>query len=412
MSDHRHDVEARINGFSVGHVAFEGFRGATLTGTIPASMLQAPANQLNLVYNATTKSGETSADGVVYLDYVDIAAPVAAPASVATIAGLTAYDGSLPAFKRVEYLIVTHPDFREAADRIAALKEGEGLSAAVVETDNAYDRWSGGIVEARAIQALVREAAAKSGRLKYVLLVGDDTFDPQDLSGFGARVFVPSLLSRDSGFGRIPSENLYADTDGDGAPDLAIGRLPAQTAEEAGMMADKIANQSALLAAQPNRNIFAIDNPKHDDAQFRAEAQEILRPRRHGDLGRRAPAQRRGRAGPGRRAEAERRDDVGLRVAVVPEPVGPVAGRGALPGAERRRAGQLRTRGDHAAGHASRALREGLPHARQRPVARRDHPQGQAGRARGTAQHARSDRRLQPDRRPGAQAAAVAALSR
>ncbi len=275
-TDHRHGIEARINGFSAGSLSFDGVGGVTLTSSVPAEQLLATGNQLQLVYTATTRgAGAPAADGFVYLDYLDIAAPALPSSKAATIVSVTPYDPSFEPFKRIDYLIVTHPDFREAAEHIAALKEAEGLNAAVALTDNAYDRFSGGIVEARAIQALIREAASRSGRLKYVLLLGDDTFDPQNFSGFGAQVFVPSLLARDSGFGRIPSENLYADLDGDGSPELAIGRLPVQTAEEAGAMADKIANQAALLAAQPGRHIFAVDNPRADDAPFRAEAEEM-----------------------------------------------------------------------------------------------------------------------------------------
>ena len=48
---------------------------------------------------------------------------------------------------------------------------------------------------------------------------------------------MPSLMIWDGQFGRVPSENLYADLDDDGKPDLAIGRLPVQTAEQADVLA-------------------------------------------------------------------------------------------------------------------------------------------------------------------------------
>lgn len=289
-SNHRHSVEAWINGASVGTLTFEGNVTATLQGSLSRELLRPAGNQLQFVYSAVRRdNGAAVGDGYVYLDYVDVAAAAAPPANRVAVAGLTPYDASLPDFKKLEYLVVTHPDFRAAADRIAALKQADGLRAAVVETDNAYDRYSGGVTEARAIQAVIRDAAAQSGRLKYVLLVGDDTLDPQNYVWKTycdpqqpeacflelQASFVPSLLSRDSGFGWIPSENRYADLDDDGAPELAIGRLPVQTPAQAEAMADKIANQAALLAAPAGRHSFAVDNSGPLDAPFRAEAEEM-----------------------------------------------------------------------------------------------------------------------------------------
>jgi len=60
--------------------------------------------------------------------------------------------------------------------------------------------------EANAIRALIRQAAKKSGRLKYVLLIGDDTPDVQDYLGW-ARSASPVSSRWDGAFGRVASEN-------------------------------------------------------------------------------------------------------------------------------------------------------------------------------------------------------------
>ena len=275
-NDYRHSVEARINGFSVGSLTFDGAVSATLVGKLPASALRGAGNELSLVYNAVARDTGLPVDsGYVYLDVLDLKFPTVPPATLATLASLSSYDPKLPSFRNVEYLIVTHPDFRDAAERIAQLKRAEGLKTAIAETDNIYDQLSGGVVDARAIQALVRQAAKKSGRLDYVLLLGDDSFDPNDYTATGAKSFVPSLYARDSGFGRVPAENLYADLNDDGAPDLAIGRLPAQTPAEADAYAEKVSRQTALLARSFGRLSFVVDNPRQGDAPFRAEAEDM-----------------------------------------------------------------------------------------------------------------------------------------
>jgi hypothetical protein len=170
----------------------------------------------------------------------------------------------------VEYLIVTHPAFAAQAERIAALKRAEGLRVAVVDVEHAYDRFSTGIVEAEALHQLIRETA-QGGRLRYVLLVGADTFDPQDFMGSGAVSYVPSVYGWDGEFGRVPSENQYADLDGDGTPEVAVGRLPVHTAAEADAMVDKISRQQSVLRALERRQLFVVDNRP----LFRSEASSV-----------------------------------------------------------------------------------------------------------------------------------------
>jgi hypothetical protein len=247
---------------------------ATIEGSVPAELLRATNNSLSVSYSAyALDTGAPDDWAWAYLDAVEIEVPTAPVTTPAPLLGLESYDPTLPDFTGVQYLVVTHPLFREQADRIAQLKRDEGLAAAVVEVDEAYDRFSGGIVEPGAIRALVRHARQESrNKLKYVLLVGDDTNDPRDYSDSGQVSYVPSLTAWDGELGRIPSENRYADVDGDGRPDVAIGRLPVQTVEEADTLVGKIATQTEVLASSFGRHLFVTDNSSYTDARFRAQA--------------------------------------------------------------------------------------------------------------------------------------------
>lgn len=131
-------------------------------------------------------------------------------------------------------------------------------------------------MEPRAIQLLVREAWQRSGKLRYVVLVGDDTFDPRDYIGTGARTYVPSLFARDATWGLVPSETPYADVDGDGRPDVAIGRLPVQTLSEAEAVVDKVASQVAALQPLRAAQLVVADNATETDAPFREEATRAI----------------------------------------------------------------------------------------------------------------------------------------
>jgi hypothetical protein len=270
---HQHQVVARINGTFIGTVTWSGgVSVATINGTIPASSLLATGNQLSLDYTAYALPDGMPADSAVAgLNYVDLELPTAGTPTA--VFDLAPYNPTLADTHGVEYLIITHPLFHAQANRMASVKQAQGFRTQVVDVDQAYDRYSGGVVEGESVRALIRYMAATSPKLKYVLLIGDDSFDPQDYTGYGSVSYVPSVLAFDGIFGRIPSENMYADVNGDGKPDLAIGRLPVQTAAQADAMIDKIVAYTATPRLAVDRHIFAVDNTTPTDAQFRLDAQ-------------------------------------------------------------------------------------------------------------------------------------------
>jgi hypothetical protein len=211
----------------------------------------------------------------MYLDALEIGRPDLLSSGSGELTAITEYDPSLPRLWRADYLIVTHGDFAAQAEAIAAAKRAQGLSAVVVDVERAYDRYSSGLTEAHAVRELVRRAA-RGGQLRFVLLVGDDTFDYRDDAGTGAMGFVPSLYAWDDVFGLVPSENRYADVDDDGLPDLAIGRLPVKTPEEAALLADKVTRQTALLSESAGRHLMVVDNQGPRDLSYVDEAAGVV----------------------------------------------------------------------------------------------------------------------------------------
>ena len=265
-TEHLHTVRAEINGASVGEVVFRGKAMAVLEGGIPGDSLLATGNALRLTYEA--EGGTPEDPGLVFLDVIDLVAPERE--GEAEVLAVEAYDPSLPELGGVDYLVVTHRDFLDAAERLRVLKEGEGRRVAVVDVERAYDRYSAGVFEASALRELVREAASRK-RLAYVALVGDDTFDPRDFLGLGNASYVPSLYGWDGVFGRVPSETLFADVDDDGRPDVAIGRLPVRTLEEAHAVVDKIARQGRRRRG----HLIAVDEKGQSDISFRGEGEAL-----------------------------------------------------------------------------------------------------------------------------------------
>lgn len=157
----------------------------------------------------------------------------------------------------LNYLIITAPELREAAEQLAAFHRGRGLKPTVVTTEDIYNDFSWGMPTPHAIRAFIRHAALKwKPAPRYVLFAGDGSYDYKDSLGYG-ECLVPPLMTT-SPWGITPSDGLFVDVYGeDGVPDLAFGRIPARTAAE-------LTDYIAKLSRMPNpstRAIFVADNP-------------------------------------------------------------------------------------------------------------------------------------------------------
>ncbi|MHC4937547.1 MAG: C25 family cysteine peptidase [Planctomycetota bacterium] len=88
--------------------------------------------------------------------------------------------------------------------------------------------------EAQGHRVLVTDerGAVKKG-VKFVLIVGDVKQVP-------AKIYQAKIIQKWEKDPRIFSDNFLADLDGDHIPDLAIGRIPADTPEEAKLMLGKV----------------------------------------------------------------------------------------------------------------------------------------------------------------------------
>jgi hypothetical protein len=178
-----------------------------------------------------------------------------------------------------DILIITHPAFADALGPLVDLRQSQGFSTVVVNVLGIYDTWGGGRPAPEAIHAFIADAYATwDPRPAYVLLVGGGSFDPQRYRPESPSTFVPPYLADvDPWAGETAADNRYACVDGEDAlPDLLLGRLPVQTAEEARTVVDKIVryetdpspggwNASALLVADDAdaAGDFAISSEKH-----------------------------------------------------------------------------------------------------------------------------------------------------
>ena len=140
-----------------------------------------------------------------------------------------------------DYLIITDPRFASAASRLADHRHSTGHEVEIAFTDEIYDEFSFGLMKREAIQEFIRYAYRNwETPPVYVLLLGDATYDYRNIIISGNTSFVPTLYYHARDRGHSPNDYLYALIDDDMLPDLAIGRLAVESAEQAEWTVDRI----------------------------------------------------------------------------------------------------------------------------------------------------------------------------
>ncbi|MCD4696169.1 MAG: type IX secretion system sortase PorU, partial [Bacteroidales bacterium] len=150
----------------------------------------------------------------------------------------------------VDYIIITHPLFREQAERLEYLHDSlDGFKILLVEPEQVFNEFSSGKQDPTAIRDMMKMFYDKySDNLpRYLLLFGDGSFDPKDRIEHNTN-FITTYQTDES---LIASQSYVVDDyfglldddegmDAHGYLDIGIGRIPSQTIEEAKIAVDKI----------------------------------------------------------------------------------------------------------------------------------------------------------------------------
>jgi len=193
---------------------------------------------------------------------------------------------NLHALQNHDLIIVSHPDFLDQANRLKDLHEElDGMQVCVVSPQQIFNEFSSGAQDPSAIRNFVKmiyERGGSPSQLKYLLLFGDGSYDPKDRID-GNKNFVMTYQSKqslkltssyvtDDFFGLMdPNEG----EDANGNVDVGIGRLPANTPEEAESMVDKIENymrySEQTQGSWKNKMCFVADDEDYNLHFYQAD---------------------------------------------------------------------------------------------------------------------------------------------
>jgi hypothetical protein len=164
-----------------------------------------------------------------------------------------------------EYLLLAPRAFLDldSTARLLDQRRAQGLSARGVAIEDVFDEFGHGEPSPQAVKEFLAYAyhVWPEPSLRYVLLLGDATYDPRDYLGTGTPNLVPAYPLH-STFLATVSDPAYAAVNGDDIlPDLAIGRLPAQTPEQARVMIDKVLAYEGAGLNLDGPAVLVADNP-------------------------------------------------------------------------------------------------------------------------------------------------------
>lgn len=166
-----------------------------------------------------------------------------------------------------DMIILTHKDFRQSLEPLRALRQSQGLLTVIVDVEDIYDEFSYGAHSPQALKDFLQRAKTLwQTAPRYLLLVGDGTYDPRNYLGYGDVDYMPIRMV-DAYFSEAASDDAFVDFDNNGLPELAVGRFPVRTAQEATTIINKIMTYEMASAGDTQQRgaVMVSDQPDSYD---------------------------------------------------------------------------------------------------------------------------------------------------
>jgi hypothetical protein len=162
-----------------------------------------------------------------------------------------------------DLIIISYKDWIAQANDWADYRRSQGIIVKVVNIEDVFDEFNFGVVDSLSIRRFLQNARNNwQTAPRYVLLIGDATYDPKNNTGAGNFNFIPTKLV-DTIYFETASDDTLTDFNDDGLADIPIGRVPARSSAEVTQLLNKTKVFEQTSAQGFSRgNIFASDLPR------------------------------------------------------------------------------------------------------------------------------------------------------
>ncbi len=248
-----------IDGFLVKYKRFAQPVGGAIEASLTAAMTAGPFSGAPLALDVTKRlrpvllSGGSFAGGNLSLTLPSGTKTVFASESfVSPTSYRSSYEPYLNS-RRGEYIVIAPASMASGAEALASLRQKFGgktgaLTTVVAELEQVYDEFGYGNVTPHAIRAYLAATRKWSPRPRFVVLAGTGTLDYKSLEQ-PAGPMPPMLISTPDGL--YASDSKFADTNNDGIPELAIGRIPVSGNDELLDYVEKLRDHSSSASTNP-----------------------------------------------------------------------------------------------------------------------------------------------------------------
>ena len=222
----------------------------------PKLMTNVPFQQQGATYGATIPAGRAMSFYAV--ENSGILEPFSVTPNDGELLGVNTQGADL--------IIIAYKDFMAQAQVWANYRTAQGFSVKVVNVDEVFNEFNFGVLSSDSIETFLDYAydnwrTAANAPPRYVLLIGDASYDSRNYSGTGFFNFVPTRIVTTI-FTETGSDESLADFNNDGLAEMAVGRIPARTGSEVTAALSKVTNWEANLNDPLSRGaLFAYDVP-------------------------------------------------------------------------------------------------------------------------------------------------------
>ena len=192
----------------------------------------------------------------------------------------TPYD--LRGFSGADYVIIAGTDFMDAAERLAAHRQSQGLSTLTVDVADVYDEFSFGQVDAEAIRRFVQYGFHTwAQRPVYVLLFGEFSFDYRNLFGqnwIARHNLVPGMPFQSPNRGLAFTDEFFGRVDNDLFMDVFVGRFSVRRVSQANTVVQKVITYDETPSVQWRNRITLMANwDSQDSSKFTAPSDTLAK---------------------------------------------------------------------------------------------------------------------------------------
>jgi hypothetical protein len=172
-------------------------------------------------------------------------------------------------------VMLTAPQFKPQLTPLAALRQAQGRSVAVVSVDDVYDEFNFGERSPYALRTFLQTAkTAWKTAPHFLLLAGDASVDPRNYLGFGFFDFVPTKIVITAEL-KTASDDWFSDFNGTGFATMATGRLPGRSSADIQSMVGKILNYSSAQPASWINDTMLVADVNDPGTNFSQAAQAL-----------------------------------------------------------------------------------------------------------------------------------------